>query len=99
MGKAVVNFAGRDEFHEVSMSQNLLVQAQVHSKSTLVLFDLGAIPNVVPHKMVKKLHLHMQYTNRSIKYANCASEKSVGTLNVVQISMRELLVPLDCLVQ
>ena len=49
-------------------------------------------------KMVKKLHLRMQPTNRSIKVANCASEKCVGTLNEVPISLGELVVSMDFLV-
>ena len=74
MGRAVVNFAGKDEVHGVSMSRHLLVRIQVYSESTMSLFDSGAIRNVMSHKMVKKLHLRMQPTNRSIKVANCASE-------------------------
>ncbi len=74
MGRAVVNFVGKDEVHGVSMSQHLLVGVQMYSESTMALFNSGAIPNVMSHKMVKKLHLCMQLTNRSIKAANCASE-------------------------
>ena len=40
---------------------------------TLALFDSGAILNFISHKMAKKLHFGMQYTNRSIKVANLAS--------------------------
>ncbi len=69
-----------------------------YSKSTMELFDSGAIPNVMSHKMVKKIHLRMESTNRSIKVATCASEKCVGTLNEVPISMGELEVPMDFLV-
>ncbi len=87
MSKAVVNFAGKDEVQGVSMSRNLLVRVQVYSESMMALFDPGAIPNVMSHKTVKKLHLRMQPTNRSIKVANCASEKCVGILNEVPISM------------
>ena len=64
----------------------------------MALFDSGAIPNVMSHKMVRKLHLCMKPTNRTIKVANCASEKCVGTLNEVTISMGELVVPKDFLV-
>ena len=64
----------------------------------MALFDLCAILNVTSHKMVKKLHFRMQLTNRAIKVAHCASEKCVGTLNEVPISMGELVVPMDFLV-
>ncbi len=40
----------------------------------------------------------MQPANRSIKVANFASEKFVGTLNEVTISLGELVVPMDFLV-
>ncbi len=80
------------------MSRHMVVRVQVDSESTMALFDSGAIPNVMSHKMVKKLHLRMQPTNRSIKVANCASEKHVGRLNEVPISIGELIVPMDFLV-
>ena len=94
----IVNFAGEDEFHGVSMSQHSLVRVEVYSESTMALFDSGAIPNVMSHKMMKKLHLRMQTTNRSIKVANSASEKCVGTLNAVLISLEELVVTIHFLV-
>ena len=89
MDRVVVNFAGKDEVHGISMSRHLLVRVQVYSESTMALFDSGAIPNVISHKMVKKLHLHMQPINCSIKVASCASEKCVGTLIEVPICMGE----------
>ena len=92
MGRAVVNFAGKDEVHGVSMSRHLLVRVQEYSESTMTFFDSGAISNFMKHKMVKKLHLRMQPTIRSIKVANCASEKCVARLNEVPISMGELVV-------
>ncbi len=98
MGRTIVNFAGKDEVHGVSMSRHILVRVQVYSESTIALIDLGAIPNVMSHKMVKKLHLRMQPTNRSIKVANCASENCMGTLDEVPISMGELAVPMDFLI-
>ncbi len=98
MGRVVVNFAGKYDFRRVSMSLHLLVRIHVYSKSTMALFDSGAIPNVMSHKMVKKLHIRMQITNRSSKVANCASEKCVGTLNEVPVSMGELVVPMDFLI-
>ncbi len=78
MGRAVVNFAGKDGIHGVPMSRHLLVRVLVYSESTMALFDSGAIPNFMSYKMVKKLHLRMQPTNRSIKVANYASEKCVA---------------------
>ncbi len=96
--RTILNCAGKDEVHEVSMSRHLLVRVQVYSESTIALFDSGAIPKVMSHKMVKKLHLRMQPSNRSIKVANCASEKCVGALNEVPISMGELIVHMDFLV-
>ena len=98
MGRAVVNFAGKDEVRTVPMSRHLLVRLQVYSESTMALFGSGAIPNVTSHKMVKKLHLRMQSTNRSVKVANCASYRCVGTLNEVPISVGELVVPMVFLV-
>ncbi len=98
MGWAIVNFIGKDEVHGVSMSRHLLVRVEVYSESTMEFFDSGAIPNIMSHKMVKKLHLRMHPTNRSIKVANCASEKGVGTLNEVPISLGELAVRMDYLV-
>ncbi len=95
MGRTIVNFAGKDEVHGVLMPRHLLVWVQVYSESMMALFDSGAIPNVMSHKMVKKPHLRMQPTNCSIKVANCASEKCVGTLNEVPISLGELVVPID----
>ncbi len=74
MSKTIVNFAGKDGVHQVSMSQNLLVRVQVCSESRMALFDSDAIPNVMSHKMVKKLQLRMQPTNSSMKVANCASK-------------------------
>ena len=94
----MVNFAGKDEVHGVSMSRHLLVRVEVYSESMTALFDSDTIPNVISHKMVKKLHLRMQSTNRSIKVANCASENCVGTLNEVPISLGELAVPMRFLV-
>ncbi len=76
LARTIVNFAGRDEVHGVSMSQYQLVRVQVYSKSTMALFDSGAIPNVMSDQMVKKLHLPMQHTNRSIKVTNCALENA-----------------------
>ncbi len=70
----------------------------MYSESTMALYDSGAITNVMSHKMVKKLHLRMQPINRSIKVANCASEKCVGTLNEVPVSMGALVIPMDFLV-
>ncbi len=67
MGRAVVNFAGKDGVHGVSMSPHFLVRVQVYSESTMELFDSGAIQKDMSHKMVKKLHLRMQPTNRSVK--------------------------------
>ncbi len=75
MGWAVVKFAGKDEIHRVSMSRHLLVRVQVYSEPTMALLDSGAIPNFMSRKVVKKQHFRMQSTNRSIKVANCASEK------------------------
>ena len=98
MGRAVVKFAGKDEVHGVSMSLHLLVRMQVYSESTMALFDSCAIPNFMLHKTVTKLHLCMQPNIRCIKVANCASEKYVGTLNEVPISMGESVVPMDFLV-
>ena len=40
----------------------------------------------------------MQPTNHSIKVANCASEKCVGTLKEIPISMGELVGPMDFVV-
>ena len=98
MDRAVVNFAGKDEVHGVSMSRHLLVRVQVYSESTMALFDSGAIPNVISQKMVKNLHLRIVPTDRSMKVANCASEKCVDTLNEMSISMGELVVLMDFLV-
>ena len=98
MGRSIVNFAGKDEAHGLSMSRNLLVQVHVYSESTMALFDSDAIPNVTSQKILKKLHLCMQTTNQSIKVASCASEKCVGTLNEVPISFGELVVSMDFLV-
>ncbi len=98
VGWANENFAGKDEVLGVSTSRHLLVRVEVYSESSIALFDSGAIPNVIFHKMMKKLHLRMQPKNRSIKVANCASEKCVGTLNEVPISLGELVVPMDFLV-
>ncbi len=75
MGRAVVIFAGKDEFHGVSMPRLLLVRVETYSESTMAFFDSGDILNVMYHTMVKKSHLRMQPTKRSIKVANSASEK------------------------
>ncbi len=98
MGRTIVSFAGKDEVRGVSMSRHLLVRVLVYSESMMALFDSGAIPNVMSHKMANKIYLRRQPTNRCIKVANCASEKCVGTLNEVLISMGELVVPMDFLV-
>ncbi len=92
-----MNFAGKDEFHGVSMSRHLLVGLQLYSESTTGLSKSGAMPKVISHTTVKKLHLHMQTSNRLIKVANCALEKCMGTLNEVPLGMGELLVPMDFL--
>ena len=70
----------------------------MYYESKMDLFDSGAIPNVMKHKIVRKLHLRMKPTNRAIKVANCASEKCMGTLDEVPISMGELVVTLYFLV-
>ncbi len=80
------------------MFRHLLVRVEVYSESTMALFDSGDIPNVMSHRMVQKLHFLMQLINRPIKVASCASEKCVGTLNEVPISLDELVVPMDFLV-
>ncbi len=69
------------------MSRHLLVRIEVYSETTMALFDSGATPNVMSHKLVKKLYIRMQPTNRSIKVENCASEECMSTLNEVPISM------------
>ncbi len=89
----------KDEVHRLSMYRHLLVRVEVYSESSMGFFESGAKPNVTSHKMVKELQLCMQYTNRSIKVANCASEKCVGSLNEVPISVRKLVVPIDFVVQ
>ncbi len=64
----------------------------------MALIDPGAILNVMSHKMVKKFHLRMMPTNRFIKVANCASEKYVGTLTEVPVSVGGLVIPMNFLV-
>ncbi len=98
LGRTIVKFAGKDEVHGISMSRHLLVRVQVYSESPMTLFDSGAIPNVMLHKMVRKLYLRVKSTNRTIKVANCASEKCLGTLDEVPISMGEFVLPMDFLV-
>ena len=83
IGRTSVNLARKDQVNGVSMSRHLLVWVEVHYESTMALLDSGAIPNIISHKMVKKLHFRMRLTNRSIKVANYASEKYVGLLNDV----------------
>ena len=58
------------------------------------LFDSNALRNVMSHRMVNKLHFHVQSTYSSIKGANCASEKCVGKLNEVPIRMGKLIAPI-----
>ncbi len=98
MARAIVIFAGKDEVRGVSMSRRLISRVQVYFESTMVLFDSCAITNVMSHMMVKKLHLRMQPTNQSIKVANCATEKCLGTLNEVPIGLGEPVVPMGLLV-
>ncbi len=78
MGRSIVNFAGKDEVHEVSLSRHLLVRAEVYSEPTMSLLDSGAIPNDMSHKIVKRLRPPMKPTNPAIKVANCASENVSG---------------------
>ncbi len=73
-----MNFASKDEVHEVSLSRQLLVRVEVYSEPTMALFDSRAIPNDVSHKMVKRLRLRMKPIIRAIKVANCASENVSG---------------------
>ncbi len=80
------------------MPRDLLLRVLVYSESTIALFDLGDKPNVMSHEMVKKLHLRTEPAKRSIKVANCASEKCEGTLNEVPISMGDVVVLMDFLV-
>ncbi len=87
MDRAVVNFAGKNETHGVSMSRHPLVWIDVYSESTMRLFDSRATVNLMSHKMVKKLHIRMQPTNSSTKVANRASERCAGTLKQVPINM------------
>ncbi len=77
------------------MSRHLLARIEVYSESPMALFDSEDVPNVMLHKIVRKLHLRMKPTNRKIKVANCASNKCVVTLNEVQIPMGELALPMD----
>ena len=79
---------------EYSISRHLLVRAEVCSECTMAFFDSVTIPNVMSHKMVKKLKLRTQPTNRSAEVANCASEKRVVTLSEVPVSLGELVVPM-----
>ncbi len=87
MGRAFVSFAGNNKVHGVSISRHLLVRVEVCSESTMAFFESGAVLNVTSREMVKKSHLCTQPTNRSIKVANCASERWVGELNEVLMSM------------
>ncbi len=87
LGRAVVNFAAKDEDCGVSILKHLLVRVEVCSKFMMALFDSGSVPNFMLRKMVSKLHMRMKPTNCTIKVANCASEKYVGTLDEVSISM------------
>ncbi len=75
IGTAVVNFAGKDRVHRVSMSRHLLVQVEINSESMMVLFDSDAISHVMSHKMMLKSYLRMKPTSNSTKVASCASEK------------------------
>ncbi len=75
LGRAVVNFAGKDEVHGISMSSHLVVPVKVYSESTMALLDSDAMQNDMSYKMVRKLHLRIKPTNRKIKVANCALEK------------------------
>ncbi len=66
-----MNFAGKDAVHGLSMSRHLLVRVEVYSEATIALFDSGALPKVMSYNMMRRLHLLLQQTNRSIKVANC----------------------------
>ncbi len=81
MGIAVAKFLRKYKVQCVSMCRHLLVRVGVYFESTMALLGSDAIPNVMAHKLLKKLHLSMQSTNRSTNVANCASEKCVGKLN------------------
>ena len=80
------------------MSRKLLLRAEVYSESSMALFDLVAILNGMSHKMVKKLHLSVRTSYRTIKVANCASEKGLGSLNYLPISMTDLVVLMNLFV-
>ena len=51
------------------------MRLEVYSESTITLSNSNAIPNVIPHKMVKKLHLPMMLTNRFSKIWELCPEK------------------------
>ena len=75
-----MNFVWKDEVREVSLSRHLLLKVEVYPEPTMGLFDTGAIPNILPHDLVKKLRLRMKPNNRTIKDANRSSEKYFGHL-------------------
>ncbi len=56
MGRAVVIFAGNNEFHGLSKFRNLLERVEIYSESMMVLFNSGPVPNVMSLKMVNKLN-------------------------------------------
>ena len=95
IGRAVVNFAAKDRVHGASMSRYRLVWVEVYSEFSIELLDSGAVPKFMYQKMLKKPHFSMQPTNCSIKAENSASERCVGTLNEVLVSLGEFAVPLD----
>ncbi len=71
---------------------------EVYSECAMALFNSGAIPNVMSHKMVNKQILRMQSTIPIYQSCELCFGKMYGTLNGVPISMGELVVPIDYLV-
>ena len=93
MGRAIVNFAGKDAVHGLSMSRHLLVRVEVYSEATMALFDSGALPKVDEETTPP-------FATNELVYQSCelCSEKFVGTLNEVPTSSGELVVPINILV-
>ncbi len=91
MDIAVVRFLEMTRLIEYRFP-DIVLPVDLYFEFTMVLFDSGAASNIISHKMFKMLVLHMYFTNRSVKVANCALEKRIRTLNEVTIIIEECFV-------
>ena len=75
-----------------------LVEAQVESRPSLVLFDSGSVPNIMSLKMCGELGLSPKVTEKRITVANGETTPVTGVLDGVLMKFGGIVVRVDFLV-